>query len=53
VLEPVADIPTEDISEELGDNFAPNQTDEPLESDWDTTLAASTIKFFRGMADEE
>lgn len=53
VLEPVKDIPTEDISEELGDNFVPNQADEPSESDWDTTLAVSAIKFFRGMVDEE
>jgi len=37
----------------LGDNFAPDQTDEPSESDWDTTPAASTIKFFVGIANEE
>ncbi|CAF4106855.1 unnamed protein product [Adineta steineri] len=53
VLEPVADIPTKDILEELGDNFTPKQTDEPSESDWDTTPATSTIKFFGGMADKE
>ena len=53
VLEPAKDIPTEDISEELGDNFLPNQVDEPSESNWDTTPAASTIKFFRGMVVKE
>ena len=42
----------EDISAEFGDNFFPNPLDEPLESDWDTTPAASTIKFFGGMEDE-
>ena len=46
VLEPVAYIPAEDILEEFGDNFAPNQKDEPSESYWDTTPVASTIKFF-------
>ena len=49
----VVDIPAEYILEELGENFTPNQIDEPSESDWDTTPKASTIKFFRGMADEE
>ena len=29
VLEPVADSPAEDIPEALGDNFTPNQTNEP------------------------
>ena len=53
VLEPVADIPSKDIPEALGDNFTPNQIDEPSEFDWDTTPVASTIKFFRGMEDEE
>lgn len=53
VLEPVADSPAEDIREVLGNNFTPNQTDEPSESDWDTTLRASTIRFFGGMVDGE
>ena len=53
VMELAKDILVEDISEELGDNFVPNQTDEPSESDWDTTPVASTIKFFKGMANEE
>ena len=62
VLAPAKDILAEDILEEfaaddipkeLGDNFVPNQADEPSESDWDTTPTASAIKFFRGMADEE
>ena len=33
VLEPVADIPAEDIPEALGDNFTPNQIDEPSGSE--------------------
>ena len=53
VLEPVADIPSKDIPEALGDNFTPNQIDEPSESDWNTAPKASAIKFFGGMADEE
>jgi hypothetical protein len=53
VLEPVADSPVEDILEVLGDNFTPNQTNEPSESHWDTTPRASTIRFFGGMAEEE
>ena len=53
VLEPVVDSPTKEILEVLGDNFTPNQIDEPSGSDWDTTPRASTIRFFRGMADEE
>jgi hypothetical protein len=47
--EPVA----EDISIEVGDNFVPNPMNEPSKSDWDTTPATSTIKFFGGMVDEE
>lgn len=53
MLEPAADIPVEDISEELVEKFSSNQIDEPLESDRDTTPAASTIKFLGGMLDEE
>ena len=53
MLEPAKDIPAEDISEELGDNFVPKQVDEHSESYWDTTLAALAIKFFGGMADKE
>ena len=53
VLELVADNPAEEIPEVLGDNFSPNQTDEPSGSDWDTTPRASTIRIFRGMADKE
>ena len=53
MLELVTDIPAEDILEELGDNLVPNQVDKPSEYDWDTTPTASTIKFFRGMVDEE
>ena len=37
----------------VADNFEQNLVEEPSESDWDTTPAASTIKFFGGMADQE
>ena len=53
VLEPVADSSAEDIPEVLGDNFTPNQTNKPSESDWDSTPRASAIIFFGGMANEE
>ena len=53
VLELAKYIPAENISEELGDNFVPKQADEPSESDWDTTPAASATKFYGGMAYEE
>ena len=35
------------------DNFRTNIVKEPSDSSWDTTPAASAIKFFVGMADEE
>jgi len=53
MLEPVADSPAEEIPEVLGDNFTPNQIDNPSGSDWDTTPRASVIRIFRGMANEE
>ena len=35
------------------DNFRSAIVKEPLDSDWDTTPAASMIKFFGGMVDED
>ena len=35
------------------DNFGSDIAKEPLDSGWDTTPAASAIKFFGGMADED
>ena len=39
--------------ETVVDNFEKNLVKEPSGSSWDTTPAASTIKFFGGMADHE
>jgi hypothetical protein len=41
------------VAETIADNFGTNAIEEPSNSGWDTTPAASAIKFFGGMADEE